>query len=151
VVSAARHLHDLLGEMGLATFPMLTGGKGVHVIAPLTPKAEWPAVKDFARRFAAALAEDQPERFTAALAKKQRKGRIFIDYLRNQRGATAVMPYSARARAGTPIAVPVTWQELRAMDGASHWHVGDAKELAKRAGSKALARWGLAEQTLPDL
>ncbi len=108
-------------------------------------------MKDFARRFAAALAEDQPERFTAALAKKQRKGRIFIDYLRNQRGATAVMPYSARARAGTPVAVPVTWQELRAMDGASHWHVGDAKELAKRAGSKALARWGLAEQTLPDL
>jgi bifunctional non-homologous end joining protein LigD len=151
VVSAARHLHDLLGEMGLATFPMLTGGKGVHVIAPLTPKAEWPAVKDFARRFAAALAEDDPDRFTAALAKTQRKGRIFIDYLRNQRGATAVMPYSARARAGTPVAVPVTWQELREMDGAARWHVGDAKELAKRAGSKALARWGVADQTLPDL
>jgi len=151
VVSAAEHLRDLLGEMGLATFPMLTGGKGVHVIAPLTPEAEWPAVKDFAQRFAAALAEDQPERFTAALAKKRRTGRIFIDYLRNQRGATAVMPWTARAREGAPVAVPVTWQELRKIDRASHWHIGDATELAKRAGSKALAGWGQADQTLPDL
>jgi len=151
VVSAAGHLRDLLGEMGLATFPMLTGGKGVHVVAPLTPDAEWPAVKDFARRFAAALAEDQPERFTAALAKKRRTGRIFIDYLRNQRGATAVMPYTVRAREGAPVAVPVTWQELRKIDRASHWHIGDAEELAKRAGSKALAGWGRAGQTLPDL
>ncbi|MBA2934678.1 DNA ligase D [Sphingomonas sp. CGMCC 1.13654] len=151
VVSAAEHIRDLLGEMGLATFPMLTGGKGVHVIAPLTPDAEWPAVKDFAHRFAAALAEDQPERFTAALAKKRRTGRIFIDYLRNQRGATAVMPYTARARGGAPVAVPVTWAELRKIDRASRWHVGDAKELAKRAGSKALAGWGQADQALPDL
>ena len=151
VVSAAEHLRDLLGEMGLATFPMLTGGKGVHVIAPLTPDAEWPAVKDFARRFAAALAEDQPDRFTAALAKKQRTGRIFIDYLRNQRGATAVMPYTVRAREGAPVAVPVTWAELRKIDRASHWHIGDAKELAQRAASKVLAGWGKADQTLPDL
>jgi bifunctional non-homologous end joining protein LigD len=151
VVSAAGHLRDLLGEMGLATFPMLTGGKGVHVVAPLTPDAEWPAVKDFARRFAAALAEDQPERFTAVLAKKARTGRIFIDYLRNQRGATAVMPYTVRAREGAPVAVPVGWQELRKIDRAAHWHIGDAAELVKRAGSKALAGWGRAEQTLPDL
>jgi len=151
VVSAAGHLRDLLGEMGLATFPMLTGGKGVHVVAPLVPEAEWPAVKDFAQRFAAALAQDQPERFTAALAKKQRTGRIFIDYLRNQRGATAVMPYTVRAREGAPVAVPVTWQELRSIDRASRWHIGDAAELAKRAGSKALAHWGQADQTLPDL
>ncbi|PXA85373.1 DNA ligase D [Nostoc sp. 3335mG] len=151
VVSAAEHIRDLLGEMGLATFPMLTGGKGVHVIAPLSPEAEWPAVKDFAQRFAAALAEDQPERFTAALAKKKRTGRIFVDYLRNQRGATAVMPYTVRAREGAPVAVPVTWAELRKIDRAAHRHIGDAKELAKRAESKALAGWGEAEQTLPDL
>jgi bifunctional non-homologous end joining protein LigD len=151
VISAAEHLRDLLAEMGLATFPMVTGGKGVHVIAPLTPEAEWPEVKDFARRFAAALAQNEPDRFTAALAKKQRTGRIFIDYLRNQRGATAVMPYSARARPGAPVAVPVSWQELHDLDRASRWHIGDAAELAKRAASKALATWGVAEQTLPDL
>ena len=151
VVTAAFHLRDLLAEMGLATFPMVTGGKGVHVIAPLTPQAEWPAVKDFAHRFAMALAQSDPSRFTAALAKAKRTGKIFIDYLRNQRGATAVMPYSARARENAPVAVPVTWEELRSLDTASNWHIGDGAALAKRAVSKDLQGWGRADQVLPDL
>jgi len=129
----------------------VTGGKGVHVIAPLTPSAEWPEVKDFAHRFAMALAQAQPERFTAALAKAKRTGRIFIDYLRNQRGATAVMPYSARSRPFAPIAVPLTWEELRELDTPAHWHIGDAAEMVKRAQSKDLAQWGRADQILPDL
>ncbi|WP_375421904.1 DNA ligase D [uncultured Sphingomonas sp.] len=151
VVSAAFHVQDMLSQMGLVTFPMVTGGKGVHVIAPLTPQAEWPAVKDFAHRFAMALAQAEPDRFTAALAKAKRTGRIFIDYLRNQRGATAVMPYSVRAREHAPVAVPITWEELRKLDGAAHWHVGDSAELLKRAASKDLAGWGRADQVLPDL
>lgn len=151
VISAALHVQELLGQMGLVTFPMVTGGKGVHVIAPLTPHAEWPAVKDFAHRFAQVLAQTEPDRFTAALAKAKRTGRIFIDYLRNQRGATAVMPYSARAREHAPVAVPITWEELRTLDGASRWHVGDAAELLKRAASKDLVGWGRADQVLPDL
>ncbi|KFD30142.1 DNA ligase D [Sphingobium yanoikuyae] len=151
VVSAAFHLQDVLGQMGLATFPMVTGGKGVHVIAPLTPTAQWPVVKDFARRFAMALAQADPDRFTAALAKARRTGRIFIDYLRNQRGATAVMPYSARSRPLAPIAVPLSWEELRDLDSPTCWHIGDAAEMVKRAGSKALAQWGRADQVLPDL
>ena len=151
VITAAFHLRDLLAEMGLATFPMVTGGKGVHIIAPLTPQAEWPAVKDFAHRFAMALSQSDPSRFTAALAKAKRTGRIFIDYLRNQRGATAVMPYSARARENAPVAAPVTWEELRTLDAASHWHIGDGAALVKRAGSKDLRGWGRADQVLPDL
>jgi len=151
VVSAAFHLQDVLGQMGLVTFPMVTGGKGVHVIAPLTPTAEWPQVKDFAHRFAMALAQADPQRFTAALAKAKRTGKIFIDYLRNQRGATAVMPYSARSRPFAPIAVPLTWEELRDLDSPNHWHIGDAVEMMKRAASKDLARWGRADQILPDL
>lgn len=151
VVSGAFHLHDLLAEMGLVTFPMVTGGKGVHVIAPLTPSAEWPTVKDFAHRFAMALAKADPDRFTAALAKAKRTGRIFIDYLRNQRGATAVMPYSARSREFAPIAVPLTWEELRELDKPTHWHIGDGPEMVKRAASKNLAHWGRADQVLPDL
>jgi bifunctional non-homologous end joining protein LigD len=151
VVSAAFHIQDLLGQMGLATFPMITGGKGVHVIAPLTPQAEWPAVKDFAHRFAMALAQADPAHFTAALAKAKRTGRIFVDYLRNQRGATAVMPYSARARENAPVAVPVTWEELRRLDAANHWHISDGAELVKRAASKDLVGWGRADQALPDL
>ncbi|WP_374549408.1 DNA ligase D [Sphingobium yanoikuyae] len=151
VVSAALHLQDVLGQMGLVTFPMVTGGKGVHVIAPLTPTAEWPQVKDFAHRFAQALAQADPDRFTAALAKAKRSGKIFIDYLRNQRGATAVMPYSARSRPFAPIAVPLTWEELRDLDSAGHWHIGDAAEMVKRAASRNLANWGRADQLLPDL
>ena len=151
VISAALHVQGLLGQMGLVTFPMVTGGKGVHVIAPLTPQAEWPAVKDFAHRFAQVLAQTEPDRFTAALAKAKRTGRIFVDYLRNQRGATAVMPYSARAREHAPVAVPITWEELRTLEGASRWHVSDAAELLKRAASKDLIGWGRADQVLPDL
>jgi bifunctional non-homologous end joining protein LigD len=151
VVSAAFHLQDVLGQMGLVTFPMVTGGKGVHVIAPLTPTAEWPLVKDFAHRFAVALAQADPDRFTAALAKAKRTGRIFVDYLRNQRGATAVMPYSARSRPFAPIAVPLTWEELRDLESPAQWHIGDAAEMRKRATSKDLAHWGRADQVLPDL
>lgn len=151
VVSAAVHLQDVLAQMGLVTFPMVTGGKGVHVIAPLTPSAEWPQVKDFAHRFATALSQADPDRFTAALAKAKRTGKIFIDYLRNQRGATAVMPYSARSRPFAPIAVPLSWEELRTLDGPDHWHIGDAGEMVKRAASKDLAHWGRADQILPDL
>lgn len=151
VITAAFHLQDMLGQMGLVTFPMVTGGKGVHVIAPLTPAAEWPEVKDFAHRFATALAQAEPDRYTAALAKARRTGRIFIDYLRNQRGATAVMPYSARSREHAPIAVPLTWKELRDLDSPAHWHIGDGAEMVKRAASKNLAHWGRADQVLPDL
>lgn len=151
VVSAAFHVRDMLAQMGLTTFPMVTGGKGVHVIAPLTPSAEWPVVKDFAHRFALALAQAEPDRFTAALAKAQRSGRIFIDYLRNQRGATAVMPYSARSREFAPIAVPLTWEELRDLDSPARWHIGDAPLMLERAASRDLAHWGRADQLLPDL
>ncbi|WP_345890122.1 non-homologous end-joining DNA ligase [Sphingomonas beigongshangi] len=151
VRGAAFQFRDILKRIGLETFPMVTGGKGVHVIAPLTPKAEWPKVKDFAHRLAMAVAQSDPDNFTAALPKAQRKGRIFVDYLRNQRGATAVMPYAVRARAGAPVAVPITWKEMETIDKPAHWHVGDAAELVKRAGSKSLVGWGRADQVLPDL
>ena len=151
VRNAAFHFRDILQQIGLETFPMATGGKGIHVIAPLVPKAEWPEVKSFAHRLAQAVAQSDPENFTAALPKAQRKGRIFVDYLRNQRGATAVMPYAVRARSGAPVAAPITWEEMKTIDTPAHWHVGDAAELVKRAGSKALAGWGRADQVLPDL
>lgn len=151
VRAAAFQFRGILQSIGLETFPMLTGGKGVHVIAPLTPRAEWPEVKDFAHRLAQAVAQSDSEHFTAALPKAQRKGRIFVDYLRNQRGATAVMPYSARAREGAPVAAPITWKEMETIEKPSHFHVGDAKELLNRGASKALAGWGRADQELPDL
>ncbi|NYF32595.1 DNA ligase D [Sphingopyxis sp. JAI108] len=151
VRSAAFQFRNILQQMGLETFPMLTGGKGVHVIAPLVPRAEWPEVKDFAHRLARAVAQMDPGRFTAALPKAQREGRIFVDYLRNQRGATAVMPYSARAREGAPVAAPISWKEMETIDKPSHFRITDAKALLKRASLKALQGWGRADQMLPDL
>ncbi len=151
VKKAAADLKEHLAELGLVSFAMLSGGKGVHVVVPLTPQAEWPAVKDFADRFARALGEAEPDRFLATMSKAKRKGRIFIDWLRNQRGATAVLPYVARARAGAPVAAPVSWTELRDIDTAGRWSVRDAAELIARAGSRELAGWGLADQVLPDL
>jgi bifunctional non-homologous end joining protein LigD len=151
VKKAARDLRRHLADMGLATFPMLTGGKGVHVIVPLTPKAEWPEVKDFAQRFALALAEAEPERFTAALAKAKRTGRIFVDYLRNQRGATAIMPYSARAREKAPVAAPINWEELDEMQSGARFTVRDAELLVERASSRLLQGWGEAAQVLPKV
>ncbi|MDP1028338.1 DNA ligase D [Sphingomonas sp. KR1UV-12] len=148
---AAEHLKEQLAELGLTSFPLLSGGKGVHVVVPLTPQAEWPAVKDFASRFAQALAQAEPDRFVATMAKAKRKGRIFIDWLRNQRGSTAIMPYSARARAGAPVAAPVLWTELRDLDTAARWGVRDVGELLNRANGRSLAGWGVADQVLPDL
>lgn len=149
VKSAAFDIREALASIGLKTFPLVTGGKGIHVIAPLTPEAEWPTIKEFAKRFAQTVATTQPDRFTAALSKAKRGGKIFIDYLRNQRGATAVVPYSARARPNAPVTAPLTWDELQDIDKSSHWHVADARLLVKRAGSKGLLTWGRADQKLP--
>lgn len=151
VRSAAFQFCEILQTLGLETFPMLTGGKGVHEIAPLVSEAEWLEVKDFAHRLAQAVAKSDPEHFTAALPKVQRKGRIFVDYLRNQRGTTAVMPFAVRAREGAPVAVPITWKEKEMIDKPSYWSIRDGTDLVKRAGSKALSGWGRADQTLPDL
>ena len=151
VRDAARDIHDRLADLGLVSFAMLSGGKGVHVVVPLTPGHGWDAHKDFARRFAEALSLAEPDRFTANMSKAKRKGRIFIDWLRNQRGSTAVLPYSARARSGAPVAVPIAWNELKKMDNAHPFSIDDAGTLLAREKSKSLSGWGFAEQKLPDV
>jgi bifunctional non-homologous end joining protein LigD len=149
VRDAAKRLRALLADLGLVTYPMLTGGKGIHVIAPLDAKADWAKVKSFAERFSRAIAEAEPDMFTANIRKNQRKGRIFLDWLRNQRGATAVMPYSARAREGAPVAAPVAWEELDQVKSGAEYSIRDADELLERASSKLLAGWGQTKQKLP--
>ena len=150
VKTAATDIRDRLADLGLASFAMLSGGKGVHVVVPLTPGHSWDEHKDFARRFAEALSMAEPDRFVAKMSKAKRKGKIFIDWLRNQRGSTAVLPYSARAREGASVAVPIAWGELKDMKDAHPFDIGDAKRLLDRAGSKSLAGWGFADQRLPD-
>jgi bifunctional non-homologous end joining protein LigD len=150
VKEAAVRLKALLGDLGLKTFPLLSGGKGLHVVAPLDASKDWPTVKSFAERFTRAIAEAEPGMFTANIRKEQRKGRIFLDWLRNQRGATAVMPYSARAREGAPVAAPIAWEELDKYESGHHFSIRDVDQLLKRASSKRLAGWGKAKQALPD-
>lgn len=116
VLDAAFLLRDRLSDIGFVPFVKTTGGKGLHVVIPVKPQFDWPAVIPFAEGFAAALANAEPARFTGQLAKKARKGRIFIDYLRNGRTSTAVAAYSLRARAGLPVATPVGWDELEQIE-----------------------------------
>ena len=149
VRSAAVRLKELLADLGLVSFPMVTGGKGLHVVVPLDASVPWPKVTDFAERFARAISEAEPERFTANIRKVQRKGRIFLDWLRNQRGATAILPYSARAREGAPVAAPIAWEELDGIKGGNVFTILDADLLLERASSKLLAGWGQAKQKLP--
>jgi bifunctional non-homologous end joining protein LigD len=151
VKAAAVTMRSLLDAVGLASFPLLSGGKGLHVVVPIRPERDWDAVRDFARRLCAALAEAEPSRFTIALPKAERKGRIFLDFLRNQRTATAIMPWSLRARAGAPVAAPVTWKELPDIDSAGRWTIADLKPLLRRGSGKALAGWGVVDQALPRL
>jgi bifunctional non-homologous end joining protein LigD len=151
VREASHQLRRSLQALGLKSFPLLTGGKGIHVVVPLTPEADWPQVREFARAFCAALAEADPERFTIALPKAERRGRIFLDYLRNQRTATAILPYSARARPGMPVAVPIAWKEVDEIESAARFSIADTKLLVARSRSRSLRGWGEARQTLPRI
>ena len=150
VKEAAVLLRELLKGLGLESWPLLSGGKGLHVVVPLDASEDWVTVKSFAERFSRAISEAEPGMFTANIRKEQRKGRIFLDWLRNQRGATAVLPYSVRGREGAPVAAPVAWDELDRFDSGHHFSIRDANELLERAKSKALAGWGKAKQALPD-
>ena len=116
VVSAALEVRDALQGLGLKCWVKTTGGKGLHVQLPLTPHASWSEVKDFSHALAAALEQQSPDRYVANMAKSRRKGRIFVDYLRNGQGATAVLPYSPRARPGATVAMPVAWKDLEKTD-----------------------------------
>jgi len=115
LVEAAQHVRRRLAELGLAGFVRTTGGKGLHVVTPLVRRHDWHEVKAFARAFAGELARAEPRRYTASAARAGREARIYIDYLRNARGASAIAAYSPRARAGAPVAVPLAWDELAGM------------------------------------
>lgn len=113
VVAAAEELKSILDRLNLKSFVKLTGGKGLHVHVPVAPIYTWAQIKSFARTLALEMKSRHPEEYTISLAKSARKGKIFIDYLRNERGATAVVPYSLRARERSSVALPIEWRELR--------------------------------------
>ena len=112
VVEAALEIRERLKAIGLASFVKTTGGKGLHVAAPIAAKLPWDTVKDFTKAVATAMMRDRPDRYVVTVSKKARKGKLFIDYLRNGYGATFVAPYSPRARPNAPLSMPIAWKEL---------------------------------------
>ncbi len=112
VIGAALEIRERLREFGIESYVKTTGGKGLHVVSPLEPAVDWDGLKNFAHGIALAMEADSPSKYIATMAKKARGGKIFVDYLRNARGATAVAAYSTRARPGAPVSTPVRWDEL---------------------------------------
>jgi len=114
LAESAREVRARLKKCKLESFLKTTGGKGLHIVAPIAPEHDWPVVKEFAHEFALRMEAENPRLFLTKMTKAARKGKIFIDYLRNDRGATSIAPYSPRARQGAPVAVPLDWKELDA-------------------------------------
>ncbi len=132
VVQAAQEVRALLDEIGLRSFPKTTGGKGLHVVVPIEPRVEWAPAKQFCRQIAELLAARTPESYTTNMSKSLRKGRIFIDFLRNDFGSTAVAAYSTRARNGAPVAVPLAWREVTPDLAPARFTIATVRERVKR-------------------
>ena len=149
VIDAAKRVRDILELLGLVAFSKTTGGKGLHIVTPLSltkDSPDWPAAKKLARDVCAAIARDDPAHFVLNMAKKARTGRIFLDYLRNDRLATAVAPLSPRARAQAPVSMPITWSQVKAGLDPSQFTLRSVPNLLKR--SKAWADYDEAGRPL---
>lgn len=123
VAAAAVELRERLIQLGLESFLRCTGGKGLHVVAPIARRTGWDELKSFAKSLAYAMTHDAPKKYVATSTKSRRTGRIYVDYLRNSRGATAVASYSSRARAGAPVAVPLRWNELEGLAAGDTYNI----------------------------
>jgi bifunctional non-homologous end joining protein LigD len=134
IIAGAKEIKERLAKAGLPAFVKTSGGKGLHVYVPLKPKASWDEVKAFAKTLAESMAQDNPGRFISVATKAKRKGLIFVDYLRNGRGATAVAPYSTRARPGAAVSMPLAWSELNESIGPAYFTIENA--LARLANLK---------------
>ena len=130
IAEGAKHLRLRLQELGLGAFVKTTGGKGLHVVVPIAPKQSWAFVKEFSRALAERVVREHPDRYIATMSKAKRHGKIFIDYLRNTRTATAVCAYSTRARPGATVSMPIRWEDLR-KDFRAHFTIRSVPSLAR--------------------
>lgn len=132
VMEGAKIIHELLDHLGLSSYPMTTGSKGLHIVIPIKKEVDFTEVRMIAKDIASLLCEKMPKMFTTEQRKNKRKGRIFIDYLRNAYGQTGVAPFAIRAIEGAPIAMPLSWQELK---GSLHSQSYNIKNIKKKATS----------------
>ena len=150
VNEAAREVRDRLAALKLESFVKTSGGKGLHVVLPIQG-ADWDTAKSFAHRVALEMTGDSPQRFTANMAKQVRTGRIFVDYLRNGRGATSIVAYSTRARAGAPVSTPVRWDELGPKLLGDSFTVANLRKRLSRLRKDPWADIGRVRQNLPKV
>jgi bifunctional non-homologous end joining protein LigD len=149
VRESAREMRERLRQIGLESFAMATGGKGIHVVVPLKPRYDWEDVRAFAEAIARTLAAEDPDRYLAEMSKARRKGRIFVDYLRNGRGATAICPFSTRARKGAPIAWPVSWNALAKLESAHETTLENFADTLRRQKADPWKGYFDVDQVLP--
>lgn len=150
VITAARQLRGFLRQAGLESFVRTSGGKGLHLVVPLSPPEPWERARAFAQAVAEAARDAEPLRYVATMSKQKRTGRIFIDWLRNGRGATSIASFSARARAGAPVAMPLRWEELGKVASGHAFDIRNAPARLKRLKSHPWAGIDDIRQTLPD-
>ena len=149
VKRAAREVRDRLAEVGLRGWPRLSGGKGIHVCVPIWPGPDWETTRDFCEAVARAMATQSPLRYVATMSKQARRGRIFIDWLRNGRGATSVAGWVLRARKGAPVAMPLRWEELSRTGSGADYDLARAKRRAASLRSDPWEGFADARQALP--
>lgn len=149
VVAAARLVRATLEASGLRSFVKTTGGKGLHVVAPIDPGPGWSACLDFTAQLTETLVRETPRALTATMAKSARKGKIFVDYLRNQRGATSVAAFSTRARPGAPISMPLAWEELGSIRASDQFKITNVSRRLTRLATDPWADYATVRQALP--
>jgi bifunctional non-homologous end joining protein LigD len=145
---AAEDVRRRLENLNLESFPRLSGGKGIHVAVPLKTKYSWDEIKNFTQKFARQMARDTPDAYVTAMTKSSRVGKIFIDYLRNDYSSTAIAPFSLRARKGAPIAAPITWQELNAIDCSAAFNISSVNQVMNKTNEELIRKFFNASQNL---
>jgi bifunctional non-homologous end joining protein LigD len=150
IKEAAETLRDRMSGLGFSAFVKTTGGKGLHVVVPITPKQDWEAVKLFTKKVAEDLVREAPQRYTATMSKSKRKGKIYIDYLRNTRTATAVCAFSTRARANAPVSAPVHWHELATDVRGEYFTIRNVPQRLARQRTDPWEGYEKARRAIPD-
>ncbi|SDR80260.1 DNA ligase D [Pseudomonas prosekii] len=150
MVEATTLTLTILDELGLTSFVKTSGGKGIHLVVPLTPKDSWDSVKEFSHGIVKYMAKLIPQRFSAVSGPKNRVGRIFIDYLRNAKGATTINAYAARTREGLPVSVPIYREEVAEIKGANVWNIHNLHERLGELGEDPWADYAKTRQTITN-